>query len=251
MNYGCIEKTIRVFGLTEEEISTLLNSLNLPEGIAFSYWVEHPEIVVEIRFPYFWRTIHWQLIDEALNAIEKALGSHGYGTAWTSLPMALGDELSRRGCSVGVAESCTGGMVGQLLTQAPGASRYFPGGFIVYSGAMKTRLLGVSEQVLATYGEVSSQCARAMALGVLERTGADWGLAVTGWAGPGSGNGPGAVGTVYMAVAGPPGVGGDSAGEPWVRVVGRQLTGNREQIRRTASLNLMWILYDRLKGMAE
>jgi len=107
-----------------------------------------------------------------------------------------------RGLRVGVAESCTGGLVGALLTELPGASRCFVGGAIVYANSTKESLLGVPTALLARHGAVSAEVAVAMAEGTLRACGADLALAITGIAGPDGGTVTKPVGLVQLAVAG-------------------------------------------------
>jgi nicotinamide-nucleotide amidase len=102
---------------------------------------------------------------------------------------------------VAVAESCTGGLLGKLLTDVAGSSEYVLGGVISYSNSLKVKLLGVSETLLAAQGAVSEEVARAMAEGVLQRTDADLAVGITGIAGPGGGSEQKPVGTVCFALA--------------------------------------------------
>ena len=104
--------------------------------------------------------------------------------------------------TIATAESCTGGMIGALLTDIAGASDVFQGGFITYSNELKHILLGVNVDLLNEYGAVSDEVACAMAEGAAMRTGADYAVAVTGVAGPGGGTAQKPVGLVYVAVAG-------------------------------------------------
>jgi PncC family amidohydrolase len=109
----------------------------------------------------------------------------------------------KRGLTLAVAESCTGGLVGDRLTDVPGSSRYFGGGVIAYSNVAKARLLGVGKQTLAKWGSVSEQTVREMAAGVCRRFGAQVGMAASGIAGPGGGTKAKPVGLVYIcAMAG-------------------------------------------------
>jgi len=120
-------------------------------------------------------------------------------------PDALAEDLLRAlragGLTVATAESCTGGLVAAALTAIPGSSESVAGGFVTYSNAMKTSLLAVPEEVLARVGAVSEECARRMALGALERSGADLALSTTGIAGPGGGSAEKPVGLVFIGAA--------------------------------------------------
>lgn len=141
-------------------------------------------------------------------------------------------ELGRRGQTLATAESLTGGLIGSVLTRVPGASASYVGGVISYATRLKATLAGVDEAVLAELGPVAAETALEMAVGVARRCDADWGLAVTGVAGPDPQDGH-RVGQVYVAVA-------QVAGE--ARVSELQLAGDRAAIRdqtATAALALL------------
>ena len=111
-----------------------------------------------------------------------------------------------RGLTVAVAESCTGGLVADAITDVPGSSGYFLGGIVSYADSAKVALLDVPTEVLAAHGAVSAQIGRAMAEGARARFGADLAAAVTGVAGPDGGSEAKPVGLTYVAVAGSAGV---------------------------------------------
>jgi len=117
------------------------------------------------------------------------------------LAAALGEELQARGWRVSTAESCTGGWIAQCLTSVAGSSDWFDLGWVTYSNDAKIAQLGVAPLCLETWGAVSAETAEAMAVGALERSGADLALAVTGIAGPGGGSAEKPVGTVWFGVA--------------------------------------------------
>lgn len=117
------------------------------------------------------------------------------------LAARVGAACRAAGLTVATAESCTGGLVGHLLTEIPGSSAWFRGGLIAYADDVKEALLGVPAPVLAAHGAVSAQVALAMAQGALERPGADLAVAVTGIAGPGGGTDEKPVGLVYVGLA--------------------------------------------------
>lgn len=135
--------------------------------------------------------------------IRQIWGDHCYGADDDTLPAVVGQLLQAQGATLAVAESCTGGGLGQLLTQVPGSSSYFWGGVITYDNQVKTRLLGVAPAVLATEGAVSATVAEQMATGVRSQLGTTWALSITGIAGPGGGTAEKPVGLVYIGLAGP------------------------------------------------
>ena len=133
-------------------------------------------------------------------------------------------ELTRRGLTVATAESLTAGLLAATIADVPGASRVLRGGLIVYATELKTTLAGVDRELIAEYGVVSGEVARALAVGAARRCGADLGIGLTGVAGPGPEGGV-AAGTVFLAVQ-------HADGD--VRVVESHLEGDRQQVRRTA-----------------
>jgi nicotinamide-nucleotide amidase len=110
----------------------------------------------------------------------------------------LGTLLIQKSLTISVAESCTGGLIGHMITSVPGSSAYFMGGIISYSNQAKCDLLGVSSDTLKKFGAVSGETAREMAWGIRERFGTEIGLSVTGIAGPDGGTKEKPVGTVFM-----------------------------------------------------
>lgn len=115
----------------------------------------------------------------------------------------IGDTLRRARQSLATAESCSGGLVAHRLTNVPGSSSYFMGGVVTYSNEAKERLLAVDADILESKGAVSEEVARSMAEGVRRRFNTDYGVGVTGIAGPTGGTAEKPVGLVYIAVATP------------------------------------------------
>lgn len=111
------------------------------------------------------------------------------------------EAAERAGLKVVTAESCTGGLIATLLSEAPGAAEYFDGGFVCYTPAQKSAALGIEPHLIETRGAVSEEVARAMVQGALENSDADIALAVTGVAGPDSDEKGNPVGLVYIAIA--------------------------------------------------
>ena len=113
----------------------------------------------------------------------------------------LVSELKKRGMKIASVESCTAGIISKIITDAPGSSEVFDLGITTYSNEMKTKMVGVPEEILSLHGAVSPETARAMADGIRRVSGADIGVATTGIAGPGGGTPEKPVGLVYTAIS--------------------------------------------------
>ena len=142
---------------------------------------------------------------------------------------AVADTLLRRQWMLTTAESCTGGMVAAACTDLAGSSAWLERGFVTYSNAAKTQMLGVDAQLIATHGAVSEPVARAMAQGALLHSAAQVALAITGVAGPGGGSVAKPVGTVWFAFAGPWGVHSEV----------QHFGGDRAAVRQAAALHAL------------
>jgi nicotinamide-nucleotide amidase len=175
----------------------------------------------------------------AEDALAEALGDDCYGRAGERLEQVVGRLLLERGLTLAVAESCTGGLVGDRLTDVDGSSAYFERGVVTYSNRAKQDLLGVPEEILRTHGAVSAPCAEAMAQGIRVRAGSDCGLAVTGIAGPEGGTAAKPVGTVFVGVAV-----GDAAEARRYRFL-----GDRRAVKEQAAGAALDLLRRRLLGL--
>ena len=149
---------------------------------------------------------------EALEAIEpvatqirEIAGLDYFGQDEETIASVVGKLLLEKGQTVSVAESCTGGGLGAMFTEIPGSSYYFYGGIIAYDNQVKIKLLGVNPEDLANFGAVSPEVAEQMALGVKHSLQTDWGLSITGIAGPEGGTDSKPVGLVYLGIADPQG----------------------------------------------
>ncbi len=147
-----------------------------------------------------------KLLDADEREIRARLGTTVFGRDDETLGSVTGELLRAASATLGTAESCTGGLIGALLTDAPGSSRYYAGGVVAYANEVKQRLLGVPEGMLAEHGAVSAPVAAAMATGVRTALGTDYALSVTGIAGPNGGTAEKPVGLVYIGLATPAGV---------------------------------------------
>jgi competence/damage-inducible protein CinA-like protein len=176
------------------------------------------------------------LAAEVGRKIEPLLGDKIYSRDGSPLEVVVGRMLHEREATVAVAESCTGGMLGERITSVPGSSDYFAGGFLVYTNVMKTALLGVDPELLEKHTAVSNPVARAMADGVRERTGSTYALSVTGIAGPEGGTEEMPVGTGFIGISGPNGT--DARKFRWV--------GDRRRIRQAAVQSALDLLRRRM-----
>lgn len=188
----------RCVGLPESEAAQRMDGLERP-GVLVGYRAHLPEIHVKLHLDP--GEDEAPLIAETLRRLGPAVFTVGGGP----LAEVVGRRLHARGETLATAESCTAGRIAADITTVPGASAWFLGGAVVYANAEKVRQCGVPEEMLQAHGAVSEPVARALAEGIRARTGATWGLAVTGVAGPGGGTPEKPVGTVHVAVSGPDG----------------------------------------------
>lgn len=176
-------------------------------------------------------------LDEPLGeAMAPALYAVGPDEGPADLPQLLVEKLIARGLTVATAESCTGGGVGEAITEIPGSSATFVGGVIAYSNRVKIEALGVPAEILDAHGAVSEPVARAMAQGIRARFASDIGISTTGIAGPGGGTPDKPVGTVDVAVA-------TASGTSYQRL---RLFGSRDVIRQATVAWALKLTWDRL-----
>jgi nicotinamide-nucleotide amidase len=194
---------LKTFGLPESEINDRLQGIEAVTGITLGYRATLPEIEVKVL------ATGGRARERATSAaadVRARLGDAVYGEGATTFPEAVLTLLEKRSATIALAESCTGGLVAELLTSVPGASKTFLGGVVSYANSAKIALLGVSPDLLGTHGAVSAEVARAMAEGARARFGATIALGITGVAGPDGGTPEKPVGLVHFAVATPGGV---------------------------------------------
>ena len=178
-----------------------------------------------------------QLIAPLETRLMEILGDAVYGGKDDTLESAVVRELDRRNERLAVAESCTGGGLGERITSVPGSSAAFVGGIISYANEVKEKILGVSKQTLETHGAVSEECAREMAEGVCRALDAHWGISITGIAGPDGGTEKKPVGLVYVGVSGPNGT----------TVEEYRFRGGREGIRQRSVQMALIQIWKRLR----
>lgn len=196
---------LKTFGLPESVVGERLSGIEAEfPNVTLGYRAHYPEIEVKVRARGSSQPEARTLADRAAVEVRKLLGNVVYGEGEESLAEVVGRALRQRGWRLAVAESCTGGLVGEMLTRQA-ASDYFVGGVIAYANSAKSGLLGVSEDMLRGHGAVSSEVAAAMAEGARRALEVDIALSITGIAGPSGGTSEKPVGLVYWAVAHPGG----------------------------------------------
>jgi nicotinamide-nucleotide amidase len=198
-------------------------------GVRFGYRAHFPEVHLKWSVSGPGAGARADAVEAAVRAL---FGDAVWGTGKEELNELVVARLAARGERVALAESCTGGQVAELLTRVPGASAVLDLGVVAYADEVKSSVLGVPEALLAAHGAVSEPVARAMAEGVRLVGRADWGVGITGIAGPSGGTPEKPVGTVHLALAGPDGT----------RHVARHFRGDRERVRRFAAWEAMDLL---------
>lgn len=198
-------RTLKTHGLgeslVEENIAEPLHALTV-RGLTIGYCARVGEVEVRLSAPGHQGAA---LVEQSVQIVRSRLGNYIYGEEDDVLPAVVIRVLTEARRTLAVAESCTGGHISNRLTDVPGASAALLQAWVTYSNHSKTSLLGVPESLIQAQGAVSEPVARAMAEGARERSGADYGLAVTGIAGPGGGSPEKPVGTVFIGLATPQG----------------------------------------------
>lgn len=229
----------RVFGRGESQISAACRGMiDDVAGASIHYQVKFPETLVKLVVRDRDRAVAEARLEELDGRLRYRLGESLYGIGEETLPERVSRRLREVRSTVATAESCTGGMIGEMLTAAPGSSAYFQGGAVVYSNEEKRRMLGVTAEVLAKDGAVSEACARQMAEGAQRAFDVDLAISVTGVAGPDGGTIEKPVGTVWIALARRE-RGGAGAGTVVVDVKKLAWPGPRDMVRR---LSAWWAL---------
>ncbi len=173
-----------------------------------------------------------QVLGELIGRVKQRLGQSIYSCREEDLAQVVGRLLKEQSLTVATAESCTGGLIGKLLTDVSGSSAYYLGSIVSYSNSVKEKMLNVPRELLQSDGAVSESVARLMAIGVRSKLGSDVGLATTGIAGPGGGTEKKPVGTVCLGLSIKDGT--------QTRTL--HLPGGREAVRlRTSNLALDWL----------
>ena len=228
---GIFRRVLRVTGRPEsyvDEVASPVYSrwLSAAVPISTSVLASRGEVELHLAARAATREDADGALDAATSELAAVLGRDLVSSDGAALEEVVGRLLRAQGRRVAVAESCTGGLIASRLTDVPGSSEYVHAGWVAYHNEAKTALLGVDARLIEAHGAVSEPVARALADGCRKLAGTDYGLGVTGIAGPGGGSSDKPVGTVYVALAGPGGR---------LRVRRLNLPGDRERVKHFAS----------------
>lgn len=229
----------RTFGLPESVVGEKLADVEASyPGVTIGYRAHFPEIDVKVLARAADRGRAQALAEEAAAEVRSRLGDVIFGEGEDTFAGVVGRALRNRGATLAIAESCTGGLVGALLTKEPGASDFLLLDAVTYANSAKQRVLGVDEEVLRGHGAVSAEVAARMAEGARRVSGADVALAITGVAGPGGGSDDKPVGLVYLAVTSDRGT----------VVRERRFSGERHWIQTLAAYTGLLLVRDAVAG---
>lgn len=231
-------RILRVSGLGESAVEERLKSLIHSSNPTVATYAKSDAIDVRITAKAATAQEAEQQVSEMEGRVRQLLGHHIFGINRETLQSVVGELLQARQQSLAVIESITGGLLSSIITDTPNSSKHFIGGVAAYSVKVKEQM-GVPHETMEQHGSVSEETAHAMAHAIRERFGADFGVGVTGVAGPEAHEGK-PVGTVYIAVEGPEGV---------VTSMGPGWRGSREDQKRFASLASLNLLRLYLEGV--
>lgn len=197
-------KTVMTYGLAESALSKMIAPWedSLPADMHLAY-LPNPLTGVRLRLSIYGgdREEEEARIDAEIAELRKIIGEYIWSEEDDRFETLIGRILTRTGKTLSAAESCTGGLISELITSVPGSSAYYLGSVTSYANSVKTGVLQVPQEIIAEHGAVSSQCVRMMAEGVRRLTGSDFSVATSGIAGPGGGTADKPVGLVWIAVS--------------------------------------------------
>ena len=198
-----VHKTILTFGIGESFLADKIADWEdaLPAHIKLAYLPEAGKVRLRLSAYGADKAQLEQEVAERVEMLKLIIGDNIYGYDDETISSVIGKLLNQKGVTVATAESCTGGLIGNMITEVSGSSAYYKGGIVAYSNELKERLLGVRHETLEQYGAVSEETAIEMARGCLAVTGADYAIATTGISGPNGATAEKPLGLVYVAVA--------------------------------------------------
>jgi len=239
-----VRQVFHTFGLAEADVDAKLTGL-IPKGAPIDLGLLASPMGVLVSLTT--KGIHsvkgknHDLVQKLANSVRSRLDDWLFAEGHDTMEEVVGRELTKRGVTLAVAESCTGGLIGHRLTQVAGSSAYVDRGAVCYSNLAKTEMLGVPVELMARWGAVSKEVAAAMACGIRERAHVSVGLSVTGIAGPGGGTETKPVGLVYIGLD-------DGTGRPITQEF--RFHGDRNVIKQRSSQAALDLLRRWLLGKA-
>lgn len=228
-----LSHTFQTFGMSESALDEVVSGLIDPDEGRVAFRASFPQIAIRLTVVGE-QAEAGRRLEELAGRVRDAVGSAVYAEgAEATMEGTVGELLVEQGLTLATAESCTGGLIGNRITDVPGSSAYYRGGIVAYTNDLKKDLLGVSRTTLSMFGAVSEETASEMALGVRKAANADLAIATTGIAGPDGGTEEKPVGTVAVALA---------VGDDDVRSKIYQLWGARDWIKTlTSQVALDWV----------
>lgn len=219
---------VKIFGVGESSMETLVKPLmDRQSRVTMAPYAKEGECELRITARAETKEAALALCDPVVEQVREILGDNIYGVDVSSLEERVVQGLRQQKLTIALAESCTGGLIAKRLTDIPGASQVLEFGWVTYSDSAKQKMLGVSPETLQKYTAVSPETALEMAKGAREKSGADIGLSVTGYAGPDGGTEEHPVGTVFIGLS--------WQGGEKVICPPRRYMRSREQVRRSSA----------------
>lgn len=199
-------KTINTFGIPESELATKISAWE--DSLPFNYklaYLPNPARGVKLRLSVYQGVDNCtpDKVKQLFTQLYSIIGDSIYGEEEETLESVVFQSLTKRGETLSIAESCTGGEISSIFTTLPGVSSVFKGGVVAYDNKAKINILGVSKSIIEESGAVSEECVVAMAEGAKRLFGTDWAIATSGIAGPSGGSEEKPVGTLWVAILGP------------------------------------------------
>lgn len=239
-NLGKIKAiTIKVMGPGESQVEEMLGDILKTPGFSNALLARDGEIHIKIAEQSVAANEKTRPLEDLVVDVEKIMAKNIFAYDDQSLVSKVAGLLKKQEKNLAVAESCTGGLLSKMLTDMPGSSEYFWGSVVSYSNQAKNIMLGVKSDTLERYGAVSKETAEEMGRGILDASGADLSLSITGLAGPGGGSDEKPVGLVYIALA--------DQQNCFVKKL--NLAGNRERVRILTAKSALDILRRYLEGI--
>lgn len=230
---------LRVFGIGESALETkILDMIDRQTNPTIATYAKEGEVTIRVTARVLKGQDPQALLKPVVEEISRRTGNCLYSQENHTLVQVVADLLLKNNITLATAESCTGGLISQQLTDIPGISGVFMGGAVTYSNDAKEEYVGVKQDTLLKYGAVSRQTAREMAEGVRSRLKTDIGVSVTGIAGPGGGTAEKPVGLVYIGLS----------SEKGTFVKELRLFGSRSRIRTVTALNVFDLIRRQVSG---